>query len=102
MLRKRMVNLWARLFQSHKDSGGFPPSATPEMPPANQQGTPSSTTDLYSSDQPIHSRDQDRFNRWPFADRISQTIARRTDFASLVVGIYGIWGDGKSSVLYLL
>jgi predicted KAP-like P-loop ATPase len=57
---------------------------------------------LYSSDQPIHSREEDRFNRWPFTQRIAETIARRSDPSSLVLGIYGVWGDGKTSALHLL
>ncbi|HEU4342742.1 MAG TPA: P-loop NTPase fold protein [Candidatus Binatia bacterium] len=57
---------------------------------------------VYSSDQPIRSKEQDRFNRWPFAQRIAETLAGRTDPSSLVIGIYGPWGDGKSSTLYLM
>jgi predicted KAP-like P-loop ATPase len=56
----------------------------------------------YSSDQPIFSIDHDSFNRWPFAQRIADTIARRNDPGSLVIAIYGIWGDGKTSVLNLM
>ena len=56
----------------------------------------------YSSDQPIVSIDQDSFNRWPFARRIADTIARRNDTGSLVIAIYGVWGDGKTSVLNLM
>jgi predicted KAP-like P-loop ATPase len=57
---------------------------------------------IYSSDQPIRFREQDRFNRWPFAQRIAETLATRTDPGSLVIAIYGPWGDGKSSTLYLM
>jgi hypothetical protein len=57
---------------------------------------------VYSSDQPIRSKEQDRFNRSPFAQRIAETLAGRTDPSSLVIGIYGPWGDGKSSTLYLM
>jgi hypothetical protein len=49
----------------------------------------------YSSDQPIVSIDQDSFNRWPFSERIADTIARRSDPGSLVIAIYGIWGDAE-------
>jgi hypothetical protein len=57
---------------------------------------------IYSSDQPIRSKGQDRFNRWPFAQRVAETLAGRTDSSSLVIGIYGPWGDGKSSTLFLM
>jgi hypothetical protein len=56
----------------------------------------------YSTDQPIRSKSEDRFNRWPFAERIAQTIAVRLDPSSIVVGLYGAWGEGKSSVLAMM
>jgi hypothetical protein len=56
----------------------------------------------YSSDQPIKSKHQDRFQRWPFAKRIADTIAKRTDPSSLVVGLFGPWGDGKTSTLRMM
>jgi KAP family P-loop domain len=66
----------------------------PAMPP---QAGPT-----FAADQPIASKDEDRLSRWPFAHRIAQTIAARTDPHSLVVGIYGVWGDGKTSVLRMM
>lgn len=56
----------------------------------------------FSSDQPIASKTADRFGRWPFAKRIGDTIARRSDASSLVIGLYGPWGDGKTSTLRLM
>jgi hypothetical protein len=56
----------------------------------------------YSTDQPIARRDQDRFNRWPFAKRIAETIGKATDSSSIIIGIYGPWGDGKTSTLALM
>ena len=56
----------------------------------------------YSSDQPIRSRGEDRFNRWAFAERIASTIAGRRDPTSIVIGLYGPWGDGKTSTLHLM
>src|SRR5688500_440525 len=51
----------------------------------------------YSADQPIRSKEEDRFNRWPFAYRIAETLAARSEPTSLVIGIYAPWGDGKTS-----
>lgn len=68
--------------------------------PASASAAPAPRT--YSADQPITSRDQDRFNRWPFAKRIADTIANGRDPSSLVVGLYGAWGDGKTSTLGLM
>lgn len=56
----------------------------------------------FVSDEPITGAAQDRFNRAPFAVRIADTIARRPDVASLVVGVFGPWGDGKTSVLKMM
>lgn len=56
----------------------------------------------YSSDQPICSKSEDRFNRWGFAERIADTLAGRRDEASIVIGLYGPWGDGKTSTLRLM
>ena len=54
------------------------------------------------SDQPIRSKSEDRFNRWAFAKRIADTFASRNDVASIVIGLYGPWGDGKTSTLRLM
>lgn len=53
----------------------------------------------FSTDAPIHEPEMDRFQRWPFAQRVAQTIASRRDNGSIVIGLYGAWGDGKTSVL---
>jgi hypothetical protein len=53
----------------------------------------------YSTDAALEDISGDRFDRAPFANRIAQTIARRTDHACLAIGIYGAWGDGKTTTL---
>jgi len=50
----------------------------------------------YLSDAPIEDSIQDRFRRENWTRRIAETIAAQGDPASLVVGIYGPWGDGKT------
>jgi predicted KAP-like P-loop ATPase len=50
-------------------------------------------------DQPLSDPALDRFRRWPFAERIAATIAGLSDPASIAVGVYGPWGDGKTTVL---
>jgi hypothetical protein len=57
------------------------------------------SNDVYVSDAPIVDPENDRFRRWPFAKRVADTIALRKDPSSLVIAIYGAWGDGKTSVL---
>lgn len=60
------------------------------------------TKDQYIADQPIASKSEDQFNRAPFATRIAETLAIRTDPSSIVIGLYGPWGDGKTSVLEMM
>jgi hypothetical protein len=53
----------------------------------------------FSPDNPVSNPIEDKFNRYPFASRIARVISERADPSSLVIGIYGPWGDGKTSVL---
>jgi predicted KAP-like P-loop ATPase len=53
----------------------------------------------YLADAPITDPDADRFRRQPFGARSADTIAARLDPTSLVVGLYGRWGEGKTTVL---
>lgn len=52
----------------------------------------------YSSDAPIVDASLDVFNRFPFAQRVAKVISNRQDASSIVIGIYGAWGEGKTSV----
>ena len=60
---------------------------------------PSENTDIYSADNAIKNPDLDEFNRRDFSERIAQTIATRKESKSFVIGIYGKWGEGKTTVL---
>ena len=53
----------------------------------------------YSSDSPVNLESEDRFSRWKFAERIAEIISERKDPSSITIGLYGPWGDGKTSVL---
>lgn len=57
------------------------------------------TAENYSSDAPVSTKDEDIFSRWKFSERVAQVIANRRDPSSIVIGLYGRWGDGKTSVL---
>ncbi|WP_186333702.1 P-loop NTPase fold protein [Paenibacillus xylanexedens] len=54
---------------------------------------------IYSSDAPVNHPENDVFQRWPFAQRVAQVIASRKNKDSIVIGIDGVWGEGKTSVL---
>ena len=55
-----------------------------------------------SGDQPISKKRHDLLNRGAFADRIAKLIDRLPARTGLVVGIFGPWGSGKTTVLNLL
>jgi predicted KAP-like P-loop ATPase len=59
----------------------------------------SSNHSMYVSDAPLSNPAWDRFNRLSFAQRIAETIRARMDPSSLVIAIYGAWGNGKTTVL---
>ena len=61
-----------------------------------QTGNPA---EIYSADAPIGKPELDEFNRREYSERIAQTIAARKETKSLVVGIYGKWGEGKTTVM---
>ncbi|MDD3813491.1 MAG: P-loop NTPase fold protein [Desulfocapsaceae bacterium] len=56
-------------------------------------------TDKYSSDTPVHTAAEDKFSRWAFAERVADVISERKGPSPITIGLYGPWGDGKTSVL---
>ena len=61
-----------------------------------------SQDETYDPDSPIDNPSQDKLERWAFAKRIANCIANIIDERSLVFGISGKWGEGKTSVLKLI
>lgn len=57
---------------------------------------------IYNSDKPINQKEQDRFRRNKFSNRIADTIIKRQIEEGLVIGLYGIWGEGKTSILNMI
>src|ERR1700761_5161961 len=55
-----------------------------------------------SADLPIQSRDEDKLNRKGFADSLAHVIRTWRDKPSLVIGLFGDWGSGKSSIKNLV
>lgn len=51
------------------------------------------------SDRPVSKKDEDRFQRFDFSRRIAETIVESQNSDSIVIGIYGVWGEGKTSVI---
>lgn len=53
----------------------------------------------FLADKPVNTRNEDRFQRFEFSKRIAHSLLNRDKNDSLVIGIYGAWGEGKTSVL---
>src|SRR5436305_1253981 len=56
----------------------------------------------YSSDRPIYSKLDDLLDRTAFAARLATDIRSWHGRDSLVVGLYGSWGCGKTSLKNLI
>lgn len=67
-----------------------------------QKSEPDQADNQFFSDEPIASKAHDRFGRALFAARIAETITKRRDPSSIVIGLFGPWGDGKTSVLKMM
>jgi predicted KAP-like P-loop ATPase len=52
-----------------------------------------------NSDKPISIQKEDRFQRYDFSKRIAKSILERESTESIVIGVYGAWGEGKTSVI---
>jgi len=80
--------------------------ADPSNPPVkSRKAAPSATDQNWSEmqpDRPIKSAKEDLFGRRSFADRAAKVLAHRSDSSSLIVGVFGPWGDGKTSTLVMM
>lgn len=55
-----------------------------------------------TTDTPIKAREQDLIGRIPFAERLADILKSAAGPESLVIGLYGPWGSGKTSVINLV
>ena len=53
-------------------------------------------------DNPISTKEKDLLHRYPLASRIATIINRFNGDESLVIGIEGEWGSGKTSFINLI
>ncbi len=56
---------------------------------------------MLDADRPILTKEQDRLGRAVFAKYLAHAIADHTNVDSLVIGLYGGWGSGKTSMINL-
>lgn len=64
--------------------------------------TKSSLESHISADRPITKKSDDRLNRSAFAETIARAIGQWRNKPSLVIGLFGDWGSGKSSIKNLV
>jgi len=57
---------------------------------------------MFDADRPIQRSEQDRLGRTVFAKYLARCILDHTNPESLVIGLYGGWGAGKTSVINLM
>ena len=55
--------------------------------------------ELIHTDKPAEKKVQDRFQRYDFSKRIASIISAPQNDKSLIIGLYGKWGEGKSTIL---
>ncbi len=56
---------------------------------------------MYTSDSPIKKPSDDILSRTNFASNLGKSLIDWSDDASIVIGLYGKWGSGKSSIINL-
>lgn len=56
----------------------------------------------FGTDTPIKTKEQDLIGRAPFAERLAEILKSATGPEPLVIGLYGSWGSGKTSVINLV
>ena len=54
---------------------------------------------MFKPDQPISTTTDDLLQRAPFARSLADSFVKYKDTHSIVTGLYGKWGSGKSSVI---
>lgn len=53
----------------------------------------------FSADKPVSQKTDDRFQRYEFSKSIAASICDRPENDCIVVGVFGAWGEGKTSVI---
>lgn len=69
---------------------------------ADAPNTESRDFSLYSGDEPIRTATEDRLDRSRFVQGVVDMTVSRRERAGLVIGIYGAWGEGKTSLMRMI
>lgn len=54
---------------------------------------------MFKPDQPIITQSEDILGRYPFAKMLGEAVLKCEQKESLVIGLYGPWGSGKTSII---
>jgi hypothetical protein len=84
--------LFCRKPKPHPEAGAEPIVVNSASERSVERGT-------YISDAPVDEPSDDKFDRQSFANRIAETVGAKIDPSSIVIGVYGPWGGGKTTVL---
>ncbi len=57
------------------------------------------TNNNFHVDRPMSIESEDRFQRYNFARQIAKAIVQKESTEGIVIGIYGTWGEGKTTVI---
>lgn len=57
---------------------------------------------MFSSDRPINKSSEDLLGRSAFSKRIATAITNLKTGDSTVIGLYGAWGSGKTSIINMI
>ncbi len=57
---------------------------------------------IFDADRPIENSSEDLLSRGDFVEKLDKAISNWKGEESLIIGLYGKWGDGKTSVKNLL
>ncbi|MDI9597584.1 MAG: P-loop NTPase fold protein, partial [Atribacterota bacterium] len=57
---------------------------------------------MFKPDQPIQSNRDDKLNRSAFAESLGEAILKYKEKDSIVVGLFGTWGSGKTSIINMV
>ena len=57
---------------------------------------------MFKPDQPIQSSKDDILGRSSFAKSLGDAVLSYTEKESIVVGLFGEWGSGKTSIINMM
>ena len=56
----------------------------------------------YNADRPIENLEQDRLGRASFSKQLGQAIYEYKSSEGIIIGLFGKWGSGKTSVINMM